>query len=256
MPDSRTCSVISASNGRARVGASAPGRAKSTWMTEAPASLMPTSAFRRSSVASIQPFAGGFEIHVAVDPLGDAGAAEGRQTLIDAPPGLAELRIGAVAQRQHGEAGLFETRRVLGHQGFVEIDGALRRVALAPGGGDHQQVLGRSGLGGRDIGHVQHLRREAEPGGNLADLAGQRLGIARLGAEQDGQRRPFGRRCSRGGGRTGGGRLQPRQIAGQPGALLRRGDGDDAVQRGDLVLGERGGVGQQEGGWHGVSFSP
>ena len=59
LPVSRMRSVISASNGRARLQAatSAGGRAKSTWMT-APASGSPSSACSVPSVASIQASAG------------------------------------------------------------------------------------------------------------------------------------------------------------------------------------------------------
>ena len=49
--------------------------------------------------------------------------------------------------------------------------------------------------------------------------------------------------------------LQAGQIAGQPRALLRGGHRDDAIQRGDLLLRERRGVGEQGSALHMFSFS-
>ncbi len=247
LPESRTRSVISASNGRVRLQAATPaaGRAKSTWMT-APASGSPSSACSVPRVASIQRGGRRLVVEVAFDPLGDPRRPQRGEAFVEQPTGFAELRVGAVAQRQHGVAHALEARRIVGHQRRMEIDGALRRIALAPGAGDHQQVLRAGDLRGRGIRHVQHARGEAQLAGRLARRLGQRLGIAGLGGEQDGERRPACRRRSRCGLRRGR-RLIAGEEAAQPGPLLGAGARDDAVQRDDLFRREGRGLRQ-----HGV----
>ena len=77
---------------------------------------MPTSAFRCCSVA-VDPAGGrGFEVEIALDAVGDAGSPECGEAFVDLAADFAELRIGSVAQGQHGEAGLVEARRIVGHQ--------------------------------------------------------------------------------------------------------------------------------------------
>ena len=197
----------------------------------------------------------GLVIQVALDAVGDPCATQRRQPFVEAAAGLAELRIGAVAQAQHGVAHRVEAGRVVGEQSVVEIDGALRRVALAPGAGDHQQVLGRRGLRRGHVGHVHHLGGKAQTRGGLAGLRRQRLGVAGFGAEQDRQRHLAGRR--RGWSRLRRvGCLQASQETRQPGPLFGGGHRDDAVQRGNMLLLERRSFRQQRGNGHSRSFSP
>ena len=185
----------------------------------APASGSPSSACSVPSVA-VDPGGGRrLVVQVALDPLGHPRGAQRGEAFVEQPAGLAELRVGAVAQRQHGIAHAVEARRIVGHQRGVEVDRALRRIALAPGAGDHQQVLRAGHLRRRGIRHVEHPCGEAQLAGRLARRIGQRLGVAGFGAEQDRERRPARRR--RGGGRL---RRVRRLIAGekaaQPGPLL------------------------------------
>ena len=69
-----------------------------------------------SSVASIQPPAGFSKSRSQSirSTMRVAPSAASRSSNL--PAGLAELRIGAIAQRQHGEARLVEARRILRHQ--------------------------------------------------------------------------------------------------------------------------------------------
>src|ERR1700755_1127829 len=55
--------------------------------------------------------------------------AKGREPLVEHASGFAELRVGAIAERQHRKTHALETRRVVRHQRRVEIDGALRRMS-------------------------------------------------------------------------------------------------------------------------------
>ena len=189
-------------------------------------------------------------IEVAFDAVGYAHCPQGGEAFVEHPAGLAELRVGAVAECQHRIAHAVEARRVIGHQRRVEIDRALRRIALTPGAGNHQQVLRACDLGGRRIRHVKRSSGEAKLAGGLASGIGERLGIAGLGGEQNGQRCPARRR------REGSGlRCRRCLVAGeeatQPGPLLCVGRRHDAVERGDLVGREGGAVWQHRQAWHG-----
>ncbi len=173
-------------------------------------------------------------IQVAFDPLRHPRRAERCKPFIEQPPGLAELRIGAIAQCQHRIPHALETRRIIRHQRCVEVDRALRRIALAPGAGDHQQVLRAGDLVRRRIGHVQHARGKPQLAGCLARRISQCLGIAGLGREQNGQRCAACRRCRRGRLRHGR-RLIAREEPAQPVSLFGRAAGHDSVQRDNLV---------------------
>ena len=188
-------------------------------------------------------------VEVAVDPIGHPRRAKGGKAFVEQPAGLAELRIGAVAQRQHGIAHAVEARCIGSHQRGMEVDRPLRRIALAPGAGDHQQVLHAGELRGRGIRHVEHARGEAEFPRRLAGDIGERFGVAGFRAEQDGERCATGRR--RGGSRLRSGRgLVARQEAAQPGPLFDAGRGHDPVERGDLIGREGRGLGQHGQAWH------
>ena len=187
-----------------------------------------------------------FVIQVALDPPGHPRRTQRCETVVEHAAGLAELRVGAIAQCQYRIAHAVEARRIVGHQRGVKVDRALRRVALAPGAGDHQQVLRACHLRRRGVRHVEHPCGEPELAGRLSRCIGQRLGVAGVGPEQDGERRPTRRRG--GGGRLWCvRRLVAGEEAGEPGSLLGFGARDDAVQRDDLLGRERRGLRQ-----HGV----
>ena len=148
-------------------------------------------------------------------------SASSRASMLAA--GRAEIGVGAVAQRQDGEAHLLEARGARRHQRAVEAGGARGRLALAPGGGDEQQVLGLRGLGRAAVGHVLERHLEALAPGRGGELGRDPLGVAGLGGVEDEQRlgRARGRlaaaaapRAPRRGGEAG-------QEARKPGAAAR-----------------------------------
>ena len=189
-------------------------------------------------------------VQIALDPLRHARRTQRGEAFVEHPAGLAELCVGAIAQRQYRITQAFKARRIVGHQRGEEIDRALRRVALAPRAGDHQQVLRAGDLRRGGIRHVKHPRGEAELAGSLARGIGQRLGVTGLGGEQDGQRCPSRRRC-RGGRLWCGCRLIPGEEPAQPSPLLGVRPRDDLVQLGDLIRRKWRGLRQ-----HGVLLQP
>ena len=196
-----------------------------------------------------EPGGGGLVVvEVALQQRRRPRAAQGGEALVEAMADLAELGVGPVAQGQHGEARALEARGVLAHEGRVEAGRALRRLALAPGADDRNEVLGAGEVGGRGLGGVEHAGGEAQAGGVLLGLGGERLGVAGLGGEQDGQRL-LGRRRRRGGGDRVG-RLDAGEEAAEPAPLHGGGAGDHAVQHGDGVGGERRVVWQPGGSGH------
>src|SRR4029078_4846406 len=79
---------------------------------------------------------------IEIDAVDDALAAKGREALVDLLSDQAKLRIGRVAPRQQTELDTVEAPRTLAHQLVVGPHGARRRIALAPGGGDENELLG------------------------------------------------------------------------------------------------------------------
>ena len=127
-------------------------------------------------------------VEVEVDAREGARAAQRRETLVDRLAGGAELRVGGVAERQHGKAHAFDARRSLAHQRGVEVDGAARRIAFAPGRGEHDQVLGLRQHGKVGIGNVDDLGVEAMLLGELLGAHGQGFGVAAFAGIENGQR--------------------------------------------------------------------
>ena len=183
----------------------------------------------------------------------DAQGAELGETGIEPPADLAEVDVAGIAERQHAEVDALEAGRALGHQALIEFDRALRRVALAPGAGDHQQVGHLGDLGGRGLGHVDQLRRETLLGRRLLGLGRDPFGVARFGPVEDRQRnfRPwFGQGCGQ--GQRGRG-MVARKKARKPLPLLEVGLGHHGVQRPDVLDREGRALGQdgQGGAGHG-----
>ena len=183
-------------------------------------------------------------VEIAVDPRGDALAAELGQTGIDPPADLAEVDVAGIAERQHAEADALEAGRILGHQRPVELDRALRRIALAPGAGDHQEVRHARDLGRTGLGHVDQARGKSLARGDLLRLGRDPFGIAGFGREQDGQRDlgpcPGERRRDRQRGRG----VVAREKAREPVALLEVGLGHHGVERPDVLAREGRALGQ------------
>ena len=188
-------------------------------------------------------------VEIALDPRRDALAAQRLEAQIDAPPDLAEVDVARIAEREHGKAHAIEARRVLGHERLVELGGALGRIALAPGAGDHQEVALVRDLCRADLGHVEQLCGEALLARGLLEVGADALGIARFGGVEDRERDPGARRgCGRGERRAGGRGMVAGEKAAQPVPLLGVGARHDRIQRLDVLGRERRAVREQRQG--------
>ena len=186
------------------------------------------------------------EIEVAIDARGHALAAERRQALVERPPGRAEVRIGRIAERQHGILDALERHLRPADQLLVGAGRPCGRLALAPGGGDHEEALGLRQRRDLEVGHVDDLRLEPELAGELGGVPGEALRVAQFAGVHDRER--LGRPRDRRGGRLrrpAG--LQAGQEARQPRALDRRRRAEDAVEAREIVLSE-GSRGREESG--------
>ncbi len=183
-------------------------------------------------------------VEIAVDPRRDAQAAKLGKPGIEPPADLAEVDVAGIAERQHAEADAIEARRVLGHQPLIELDRPLRRVALAPGAGDYQQVRHLGDLGGRGLRHVDQLCRKPLLGRRFFGLGGDSFRIAQLGPEQDRERdfRPRPRQWR--GQRQCGRGMVSGEKAREPLALLEVGLGHHGVQSPDVLDRKRRALGQ------------
>ena len=183
---------------------------------------------------------GGCEIEIAIDAIDHALAAERRETLIERLADGAELDIGRVAQRQHGEFDAVEPRRVLAHQLGIDARGARGRLALAPGGGDHDEALGLRQIRQVEVGHIDDRGLEPVLARGLGEIAREMLGIARLACVNDRQRLGRNRRSRR--LRRARRGFDAGQKSGKPGALHRARRADHAIEELDLLVGKRRGL--------------
>src|SRR6185312_11169148 len=184
------------------------------------------------------------EIEIEIDAVDDALAAKGREALVDLLADQAKLRIGRVAQRQHTELDTVEARRTLAHQLVVGPHGARRRIALAPGGGDENELLGGGERRKIEIRHINDGWLEAVLARRLGNVAGELFRISGLARIHNGQRlrRPRRRRRLQRRVRAARGGVEARQESGEPGPLDRRRGADHAIEEIDLLLGERRGL--------------
>ena len=97
------------------------------------------------------------EIEIEVNAISGAFAAQGFQPRVDVFADLAEMHIRRVAQRQHRESHAIEARRGIAHEGGVEIDGAGRRIALAPGRGIDDEIFHFAQIGEIEIRHIENF---------------------------------------------------------------------------------------------------
>ena len=166
--------------------------AKSTWMISRAPRSPPAARARRSATSSAS--APGSSPRPASRSRDrsrsgrDAHGAELGQARVDAPADLAEVDVAEIAERQHAKRDALEARRVRRPSGLVELDRALRRVALAPGAGDHQQVTGpwRSRPGWSRP--CRPALRQSPAWPRPSWPRPRPLGIAELGPEQDRER--------------------------------------------------------------------
>jgi hypothetical protein len=125
--------------------------------------------------------AGGLEVDVALHPVLDAPGAQRFQPGIQLAPGLAEILVAAVAEREHGVLELVEARRPIAEQEFEERFGAVRRLAEAVGGHDEQHAALLLELGRAELGQVHGFRLEAEGPYGAGQLVGDAAAVAGLG---------------------------------------------------------------------------
>ena len=159
-------------------------------------------------------------IHVqAGEFMHPVGAGLGQQA-VKVLAGLAEKFIGAVTQSQHGELEPFQLADLALLELLVQIDRALRRFTLPVSAHYHQQVGLFLELLGFVVRHGGEGYRQATGLGLRLDGTGHALGVAGLGAVENGQIAAGG--C---GGCPGHGRLAARlgetvEITAHPGKLL------------------------------------
>ncbi len=183
------------------------------------------------------------EVEVEIDAIGDARGAQRLEARIDLLASLAEVDIGGVAEREHGETEAVQTRRVLGHQNLMEIHGALRRISFAPRRDIDDEVLHLRELRRLGIGHIDDAHVVIQLGGKLLGLEGQRLGVSGLAAIKNSER--HARALRRNGlsrrhlGHAALSRIETGQKAGQPRALQRRRPLHELVQEIDVFCRER-----------------
>ena len=196
-------------------------------------------------------------VEIAVDPRRDPVPAQRLEPRVDPSTDLAEVDVAGIAEGEDGKAHALEPRRVLGHERAVELDRALRRIAFAPGAGDHQQVGLAREIRRARLGHVEELCREPLLGRGLLEIGADTLGVAQFGRVQDRERDPRARRgCGGGRGkrRAGGRGVIAGKEPAQPLPLLGAGARHDRVQRLDVLGRERRAFGEQgQGGRHGHS---
>src|SRR6187401_2400285 len=128
-------------------------------------------------------------------------------------------------------------RRALAHQLVVGPRGARRRVALAPGGDDENELLGRGERREIEVHHVDDIRLEAVLARRLGNVAGELFRIPGLARIHNGQWFRRSRRRSRLCLLAGCG-FNARQKARKPCALNRVGRPNHAVEQRDVLLGE------------------
>ena len=120
------------------------------------------------------PRSGGLgEIEIEVDAISRALGAQCFEAGIDGFADSAELSVGGIAERENGEIQPVEARGVVGHQALVEIDGALGRLAFAPGRDVDDDVLGFDQSCHRNIGHVVDFGVKPHFLGGFACLQGK-----------------------------------------------------------------------------------
>src|SRR5690606_1292326 len=101
--------------------------------------------------------------------------------------GLAVMFVGGIAERQNREAQVWQFRRLAAFQELEETLGRLRRVALAVGATDDDEILLILEAARLVIGHIGKPRLDAFGLGGFDKRLGQALAVSRLAAEQDRQ---------------------------------------------------------------------
>ncbi len=127
-------------------------------------------------------------VDVAVDAIHDPGGAELLEPLVDLLAGRAVVLVGRVAEGEHGEADVRQLRGLAALEELEEADRGRRRVALAVGRGDHDQVLRVLQQARLVVGHVRHRRLDADALRGLGQLARDLAAVAGVGAVEHRQR--------------------------------------------------------------------
>ena len=200
----------------------------------APASGSPSFCLQNAQCAVDPAGCRSLVVEVAFDALGDPRPTERGEAFVEQPAGLAELRVGTVAQRQHRVA---HVRRDAAHR----RPSARRRSRSRAAADRPRPRCWRSPAGSAapatcaGVASAMSSTRAAKP----SLPAALRAASASASALPDSvaNRMVSGAaacRRSGGGGLRRGGRLIAGEEATQPGSLLGAAPGDDAVQRDDL----------------------
>ena len=125
------------------------------------------------------------EIDVAIDPRVDPLRAEFLQPCVKILAGLAELIVKLIAQRKHGEPHAFQPRGPLAMDEFVEQHRLVRRIAFAVRADHDQKLLDLFEVVRAELAHARQRDRETLLFQPFLHFAGQPLGVAGLGAEEN-----------------------------------------------------------------------
>ncbi len=144
---------------------------------------------REQSQRGGDPCGGGIVvIDIAIDARQKARCAELLEAPVEPLARLAELFIGRIAKRQHAETQTRKGWSLAAFEEFEEVHSRLRRVALAIGAGDEEEVLLLPQPARLVLAHVGDRGVKAKSLRLNGRGAGQSRAIARLGSVKNGQR--------------------------------------------------------------------
>ncbi len=180
-------------------------------------------------------------VDIAIDARAQAGRAELLEAAVDALPGLAIFLVGRIPEREHGEADAVQLRRARTLQELEEADGRLRRIALAIGADDEQDVLLVLELADLVVGQVGDLGSKPLRGRGRCERLRQVAAVAGLGAVEDRQRAALRRddRRDLAAARAQQARVESGEIAADPARLFGRQRAGEAFDELPLVERQR-----------------
>ena len=174
-----------------------------------------------------------FVIDVAIDAVIDADRSEFGETAVEVFPHFAEVLVAGVAESADRVAQSGDLRHRVAHETLVVTDSGIRRVALAPGADDDEEILDLHEIGWFRVGHVGDGDFEVMFRGSFGDGGGELFTVPRLGSVENGEfalfsRGEHGREASDSGGRGGT----------ESGKKAREPEGLVAVESGHELAGE------------------
>ncbi len=147
------------------------------------------------------------------------------------------MLIARVAEGADRILQVWQLRHRFSHELLIVAGCAVRWIPFAPGADDHKKVIDLGKIGGFGIGHVDDLSLEVRFLCSLLNIAGELLGIARLGAVKNSHRLLFdrgGKRGCRSCGATVSGEADACEKSGEPGGLIRADPGAELLS--ELLL--------------------